>query len=223
VEHLWSLAIEEQYYLIWPILILSCPPKYNWYLVLGFIVLAIGTKAGLYLHAPATQFSKFPVCQFDAFGIGSLLSLIWVKKWNIPFASTWMWIFWLSSLLFPFQVFHFYGFSFLGKILPLYYIGCALFIYVAAKGIRGAPSYFFNNTFVIFLGKISYGIYLYHLFVPDFVKWSFLTYGIEIPSTSVLWIIYSLFTLLICSASWFLIEKPINQLKDRFAYKPARS
>lgn len=221
VEHLWSLAIEEQYYLIWPVLILSCPPKYNWHLIFGFIFLGIATKAGLYLHAPATQFSKFPVCQFDAFGIGSALSLIWTKKWNIPYAFVGMWIFWGLSLLFPFKVFYFYGFSFLGKILPLYYVGCALFIYSAAKGIKGVPAYFFNNSLVIFMGKISYGIYLYHLFIPDFVKWVFRTFQVDRPSSVILWIVYSALTLLICSASWFLIEKPINQLKDRFAYKPS--
>jgi len=223
VEHLWSRAIEEQYYLIWPFLMISCPPKYNGYLILGFILLGMTTKAGLYLHAPATQFSKFPVCQFDAFGIGSALSLIWTKNWNIPYASSWMWILWMLSLLFPFKVFYFHGFSFLGKILPFYYVGCAVFIYSAAKGIKGAASYFFNNTFVIFLGKISYGIYLYHLFVPDFVKWVFRINCIEVPSHEVRWIIYSTLTLLICSASWFLIEKPINHLKERFAYKPAGS
>ena len=221
VEHLWSLAIEEQYYLIWPVLILSCPPKYNWHLVLGFILLGMATRAGLYLQAPATQFSKFPVCQFDAFGVGSALSLLWQKEKPIPYAAALMWLFWMITLSIKLRWVQFYGISFLGQVIPFFAIGCAFFIYMAARGIRGIPGYFFNNPFVSYLGKISYGIYLYHLFIPDFVKWSFQINGLEIPSVEVRWIIYSLLTLLICSASWFLIEKPINQLKDRFAYKPA--
>lgn len=223
VEHLWSLAIEEQYYLIWPFLILSCPPKYNWHLVLGFIVLAMVTKAALYLHAPATQFSKFPVCQFDAFGVGSALSLLWLRDKPIPYAAAFMWLFWIITLSIKLHWIQFYGLSFIGQVIPFFSIGCAFFIYLAAKGIRGIPGYFFENSFVSYLGKISYGIYLYHLFVPDFVKWSFRSNGMEIPSIEILWMIYSGLTLLICSASWFLIEKPINQLKDRFAYKPDRN
>jgi len=221
VEHLWSLAIEEQYYLIWPFLLLSCPPRYNQYLIAGFILLGMSTKAVLYLHAPDTQFSKFPFCQFDAFGLGSALSLLWQRKVNIPFAGILMWVFWAAALSIPFKVFHFHGLSFLGQVLPLYYTGCALFIYVAAKGIKGIPGYFFDNSFVIYLGKISYGIYLYHLFVPDFVKWILPQMGLPMPSREVGWILYSLLTFSICSISWFLIEKPINQLKDRYAYKAA--
>jgi peptidoglycan/LPS O-acetylase OafA/YrhL len=221
VEHLWSLAIEEQYYLVWPVLLLSCPPRYNHYLIAGFILLGMGTKAMLYLNAPATQFSKFPVCQFDAFGLGSALALAWQKNIRIPYAGFLMWAFWICSLLVPLKIVHFHGLSFAGQVLPLYYTGCTLFIYLAAKGIGGPLRPFFDNSFVVYLGKISYGIYLYHLFVPDFVKWCFYKTDLSLPSTEVLWVLYSLLTLGICSLSWYLIEQPVNRLKDHFAYKPS--
>jgi peptidoglycan/LPS O-acetylase OafA/YrhL len=219
VEHLWSLAIEEQYYLIWPGLLLICPPKYNWWLVGGFIILAMGTKAYLYLQAPASQYSKFPVCQFDAFGLGSALSLLWRKNVRIPFAAFWFCLFWGISFFMKTEWLHFHGKSFLGQVIPFYFLGCMFLIYMGARGVAGPARHFFSNSFVIYLGKISYGLYLYHLFVPDLVHYGFRTFQLPFLPEMMMWVIYSAVTLGICSASWYWIEKPINGLKDRFSYR----
>lgn len=219
IEHLWSLAIEEQYYLIWPVLLLFCPPKYNGYLVTGFIFLAMGTRAVLYLHEPASQFSKFPVCQFDGFGIGSALALAWRSGIKIPFAWLGFAGFWALSFFMKTEWLHFHGKSFLGQVLPFYFIGCGFLIYMAACGIKGPASYFFNSSAVIFLGKISYGIYLYHLFVPDLVDYLIELANLPIPGLTLGWAIYGFFTLFICAASWYGIEQPINRLKNKFEYK----
>ena len=218
VEHLWSLAIEEQYYLVWPALLLACPPRYNWLLVITFIALAMVCKAVLYLDAPASQFSKFPVCQFDGFGIGSAIALVWRAGQRIRWAWFWFAAFWGLSFFMKWNVVHFHGKSFLGQVLPLYYIGCGMLIYLAAKGINGPLATFFNNSAVIFLGKISYGIYLYHLFVPDLVTVVFRFFQIPKPPVVGLWLIYSGVTFCICLLSWFGIEQPINRWKDRFKY-----
>lgn len=218
VEHLWSLAIEEQYYLIWPALLLFCPPRYNWHLVIGFIILAMGTKAILYLREPASQYSKFPVCQFDGFGIGSALALLWREKRTIPLAGLWFALFWGLSFFMKMEWLHFYGKSFLGQVFPLYYIGCGMLIYLAAKGIKGPAAHFFNFPFVNYLGKISYGIYLYHLFVPDLIKYLLFRIGMGPLPYFIMWLIYALVTLAICAISWNWIEQPMNRLKKRFTY-----
>jgi peptidoglycan/LPS O-acetylase OafA/YrhL len=222
IEHLWSLAIEEQYYLIWPILLLSCPPKYNHWLVLGFIAVGMASKTILYVHNPASQFSKFPFCQFDGFGIGSALALVWQRQIRLRFAVPLMWIFWTLGVSISLKFFHFKGLSLIGQVVPFYFTGCAFFIYLAAKGIEGPLAWFFNNRFVQYLGKISYGIYLYHLMVPDLVHWLFKTAGLEIPGVGWSYGLSSIFTLALCSLSWYAIEQPINRLKDRFAYKEIR-
>jgi len=219
VEHLWSLAIEEQYYLIWPILFLSCPPKWNYHLVFGFILLSMATKAGMYLQNPASQYSKFPLCQFDSFGIGSLLALLLNQKRRIPYAGFLMWVFWTITVAIKLRWFHFPGLSFIGQVFPFFFIGCVLYIHEAVEGFTGPASYFYNNRFVIYLGKISYGIYLYHLFVPDLIKWLFFKVQLPLPGMGWLWVIYSLVTLGICSFSWYAIEQPVNRLKDRYVYK----
>jgi peptidoglycan/LPS O-acetylase OafA/YrhL len=219
IEHLWSLAIEEQYYLIWPILLLACPPRYNHWLVLGFIFVGMASKTLLYMNNPASQFSKFPFCQFDGFGIGSALALAWQRNIRIRFAAPIMWGLWIFGVSISLKYFHFKGLSLIGQVVPFYFIGCALFIYQAARGIQGPLAWFFDNKFVQYLGKISYGIYLYHLMVPDLIYWFFAKAQIEPPGVWLNYLLSSVVTLGICSLSWYAIEQPINRLKDRFAYK----
>lgn len=221
VEHLWSLAIEEQYYLIWPLMLLATPPRYTLRLILAFILTGLAAKTFLYLNAPASQYSKFPLCQFDAFGIGSLLAWWHRQGKSIPFAAAAMWLFWTLALAFPLKwfPFHFRGLSLIGQVSPFFYLGCALFIHQAAKGIRGPIGFVFNQPFILFLGRISYGIYLYHLFVPDLVRYAFFRSGLEMPGEGLRWMMYSLLTLGICVFSWYAVEQPINRLKERFSYR----
>lgn len=218
IEHLWSLAIEEQYYLIWPAMILFCPGRYQFHLVLGFILLAVLCKAILYLNNPASQYSKFPVSQFDGFGMGSLLALFRRKGIEIPYAGWGFVLGWGISFFLKWNRFHFHGMSFLGQVLPFYFFGCACLIWLAAKGMRGIPGILFGNPIVLYLGKISYGLYLYHLFVPDFCSWLLSSCGIGLCPEGIFWVLACLVTLGITSLSWYFIEQPINRLKEIFSY-----
>lgn len=218
VEHLWSLAIEEQYYLIWPAMLLFCPPRFNWHLIIGFILIAIVTKAGLYLQNPASQYSKFPVSQFDGFGLGSALAL-WIREYRkLPLAFWGFVAFWGLSFFMKSEYLHFHGKSFIGQVFPFYFIGCTFLISIAINGISGPFRWFFDWSIVNYLGRISYGIYLYHLFVPDLLRHLFVLMGFEPLVSAAYWLVNGLVTLAICSLSWYGIEKPINRLKDYFRY-----
>jgi peptidoglycan/LPS O-acetylase OafA/YrhL len=220
VEHLWSLAIEEQYYLVWPALLLFCPPRYHYHLVIGFILLALGTKAVLYLQNPASQYSKFPVSQFDGFGLGSLLALLRRRGVEIPYAGWGFVLFWSISFFLKWSRFHVHGMSFLGQVFPFYFIGCALLIYMAARGMSGLPGFLLSNPVSLYLGKVSYGLYLYHLFIPNLCRWILRKTEIGLFSEPVMWVLFSILTLAITSLSWYLIEQPVNRLKDHFQYAP---
>ncbi len=219
IDHLWSLGMEEHYYLIWPALLLFTPRKYNLHLILAFIATGIITRGYFYLQDPESQFAKFTFCVFDSFGIGSLLAHYHRKGLKVP--GNW-WFYWLGFgvwVLLRSPIAHFYGKSFLTIIIPAYSIGCAFLIAMAVNGVKGISKPFFESKFVIYLGKISYGIYLYHLFVPDFCQWLAMQAGFEI-SKDLVWLpLWSAVCLAICSASWLWIEQPVNKLKNRFEYK----
>lgn len=218
IDHLWSLGMEEHYYLLWPGLLLFTPRRYNLHLILTFISIGILTRGYFYLDNPYTQYAKFSTCVFDAFGIGSLLAYGYRNGYKIP--GSW-WLYWAGFVVWimlrsPWA--HFHGKSFLAVIIPAYSIGCAFLVAMAVNGVKGVSKPLFENNLVIYLGKISYGIYLYHLFIPDLCVWLGRQLNVNVGKE---WYWLPLWVSIcygICTASWRLIEQPVNTLKNRFNY-----
>src|SRR6185437_13919219 len=51
-NHFWSLAVEEQFYLFWPWLIILIPTKYSEKIIIGLIGLSVLTKVYLFIYFP---------------------------------------------------------------------------------------------------------------------------------------------------------------------------
>jgi peptidoglycan/LPS O-acetylase OafA/YrhL len=116
-----------------------------------------------------------------------------------------------------FNVVSMVGMRFLFNVMSFWILGRAV--------IFGYKNYFgkiLEWRPVVYLGRISYGIYLYHLFIPPFVRIVLNHFKVQANFESDhLWIfvlIYISITVIIASASWFLLEKPLNQLKKYFNY-----
>jgi peptidoglycan/LPS O-acetylase OafA/YrhL len=99
-----------------------------------------------------------------------------------------------------------------------------LLILKACKGINGWIGKLLNLRIVIYLGKISYGLYVYHNFMPWLLRClngTETAYPLPIPHFNIPWTqkpapaLATEFTMLvvIASISWYLFEKPINDLK----------
>lgn len=107
-------------------------------------------------------------------------------------------------------------------------VAALLIYYCLFKNNNRVANYVFNNTWLIRIGKVSYGVYLYHLFVPELCTWIikiFASWNIDLFYNSAmpdaikpywLFIQYFSFLMVICAVSWKLIEKPINNLKKNF-------
>ena len=108
---------------------------------------------------------------------------------------------------------------------------CFFLIGSAVIGYTGIMAGFLENRVSVYLGKISYGIYLYHNFIFNhYHSWEWPTH----PTVRLLNRIYrnfpelkgsqffeliliSALTIAVASVSWHFFEKPINALKDRYA------
>lgn len=76
VQHLWSLAIEEQFYLLWPLVILTCPKRYR-IVIVGLI--AMGSMSWMGAHATTWSSSRLYFgtdTRVFALAIGSLLAIV---------------------------------------------------------------------------------------------------------------------------------------------------
>ena len=81
IDHLWSLAVEEQYYLIFPYLILFLPTKHYLKVLISMIFISIGIRIFLYLNGNdwMVQYVLMPTC-LDSFGLGGLLAYFFTFK-----------------------------------------------------------------------------------------------------------------------------------------------
>lgn len=238
VSHFWSLSTEEQFYIFWPLLIFFVPKKYYGRLFIGAILLAPMIRLGLSVLYNRYWFDwlstdvgasiyVLPFSSIDAFALGALISL-----WKIPHARQQ-----LAILAFIIPVIG-YGSQYLTSGVVEYPTALG-FVFPLANGLKQVWGYsllnyffavlisavvhdglfvrFLEQPWLAFLGRISYGLYVYHYAVIFF----FMRMQDVFPLTydQALWL--ALFcalpvTILLAYLSYRFLEKPLLDLKDRF-------
>ena len=242
IDHLWSLAVEEQYYLIFPYLILFLPAKTYKTTLVFMIILSVLLRIFLFFNGSPwmVQYVLMPTC-LDSFGIGGLLAYIFTFQKEFFLKGITAPSYFLMSLLmllgFLFfsrqyqlssnQVHHF-GNLVIERLVSS--IFCFFLIARAVKGYEGVMKWFLENSLISYFGKISYGLYLYHNFVYNFFhtpKTSLVLRGLDriqrfipmLTHTVIFELLYFFgITVLVATFSWYAIEKPINGLKKHFTY-----
>jgi peptidoglycan/LPS O-acetylase OafA/YrhL len=224
--HLWSLGAEEQFYLIWPFLIFFIREKYFKYLFPSMIAMSVLCKLCLYFYMPSNKFSEILTINcFDAFGVGASIALITVKKKDYNFLIDKMFWVYLIGMAVVSTIVYITGLLFLFRLSVS--IASALIILKASKGFVGVSGKILDNSILQYFGKISYGIYIYHNFAPWLmrcIRGKENRYPIPIPTFPMNWLhspvllmaMQFLLTIALASVSWFVIEKPILNLKKFF-------
>ena len=229
LSHLWSLAVEEQFYILWPWLIILVNKKFLPYLISLFIVIGISSN---YIFVNKNWWVAIftPAC-FDAFAIGGILSWLTLYRQDVIalIQPKFKWIFSIVIVLFLLDVFNL---SFLPRRTSHALLAVTIIYYCLFKNNNTIMNFILNNKWLMWIGKISYGVYLYHLFVPELWMWiikKFTLWNIDLffnkamPALIKPWWLFIQefsFLMLICFVSWKLIEKPINNLKRKFENKP---
>jgi peptidoglycan/LPS O-acetylase OafA/YrhL len=228
-SHFWSLSMEEQFYVIWPFIILSTPRKYLLKVILATVALAVISRFGCYfIGLNSTQVYVFPLTSLDALGLGALLAFFthYQKYYNHTkqnLCNFGLWIcfpiliFFIILELIMFKKIEIIEVLLKPTILALFYVWL---VSRAAEGFGGLLGKILELKPLVFIGKISYGLYIYHYFmIPvTFKLLQHLDSSNKIPVTLLI-ITESMFTFAIAVISWFLIEKPINNLKHQFSYE----
>ena len=229
-NHFWSLCVEEQFYLFFPFLVFFIPTNKlkNVFLVLIFI--GVFSRFLLYFfNAPLNSiYVLTPTC-FDAFGIGALLAYLYIfekeKLEKILDKRSSIIILVLVFILSLIISRHFIiNYKECRTVLErfLFSLCCFYFVGIAALGnYKGKIKLFLENPLVLYTGKISYGLYIFHNFVPYLMNIFAKKYNIAallyIKShlfTS--FIFYTLITFIIATLSWHIIEYPISKLKNKY-------
>ena len=216
VSPFWSLAVEQHFYLIWPWIVLFVPRQR---LAVTFIAAALGGLAfRLGIHWAgwnAIAVNVLTPTAFEPFGIGAFLAWIEFTR-NEDFSSIHkalavglvlmpaaLWLSWKHS-----------GSS--AHILMSSLAWGPLFFWLvagASRGFRGWCGRALQSSPVVYVGKLSYGIYLMHNLVFSQVppRWDRAYPGLR-------GIIALGVTLMLSAISYEFLEKPVRKLKTFFPY-----
>ena len=219
----WSLALLEQFYLLWPTLFLAIPKKWELRITLCLIAIAVLWRAWCF-QTEQSSFMWFvtPWAGYDQIGLGALVAILHARQKSNP-----MLILRLRKIgLYiagPASAFLLYGKD-LGNLASWHYIyeptlNCCFFIWLVdstARGHQGSIGRALSLPLICALGRASYSIFALHEFsvylLPAIIR-APLAPVLESPWQ---WIILIPETLLIAWLSYRFIETPINRLK-RFA------
>jgi len=222
LSHLWTLAVEEQFYIIWPFIMLFVPKRFLFKTIVIIISTGPVFRTVIFLFSngspAASDFIHIltPSCM-DSFGMGALLAyaliynlkIIDFLKSKLSLISIGCIIVIIVLLFTEENILSVLLFRFCVSVISLFIISKAL------TGFKGTLRYVFDNKALIYFGKISYGLYLYHKFIPSLLS----IFELPVPENMFLkFISYSLMLIAIASVSWYLIEKPVNGLKKHFSY-----
>jgi peptidoglycan/LPS O-acetylase OafA/YrhL len=231
--HLWTLAVEEQFYLVWPWIILFIADKHLPKVFIAMIFAGILFRVISVTYMTDQNIEIFPMLVLapaciDCFAAGALLAYYhnrgvvknyWMKWLLIGIIPVWL-----------FLILTHHRRTFIGMDRVFVSLFAVTIIDIANRGYTGITKKFLENSVVQYLSKISYSIYLYHLIVAVFfwkifaaAQHYFSGYDLtaigklaDSPYTS-FWI-YMLLAIGCASISWYCLEQPFNNLKKLVGY-----
>ena len=241
--HFWTLAVEEQFYLIWPLILFFAHSRRHalrlslWFFALTvFFLVSIYTLAAFAGARTHHLYDYFLLTQSGAIALGCATSLAMgsrfspsgrkpgthrlVRMYALPafFAGVAIYLYtsYLSGSLYLTDPIQFW----LG--LPAISIAAAATIPLVLRS--GLPRTLFSHPLLGWMGRISYGFYIYHILLqPLFdnlgARYTHQTTGNDYH------IVRALFAFLItCIVSWLsftFFEQPILSLKRYFPLNPS--
>ncbi|MGZ3862608.1 MAG: acyltransferase family protein [Bacteroidia bacterium] len=225
-NHFWSLAVEEQFYLFWPWLIILLPSKHTEKIIITLIAVSVITKFYIFAKYPDRWManSYFTLSCMHALGIGALVAYWSIYRKNIiAYFSDFKWVY--TSMIVYFSLHYIAYFNkldwYIETLDNVLFAGMsAIIINLAAQNkFESTAKKILENKFIVYSGKISYGLYVFHLFVPAFF-WEFLSNkaGMQITNKYTAFIVFYFITFAMAHISWKLMEKPLNDLKSKFPY-----
>ncbi|MGI4855168.1 MAG: acyltransferase family protein [Janthinobacterium lividum] len=204
VGHLWSISIEEQFYLLFPAAMRKLSPRGICYLALVMILSAnLALARFTHVHADLdTHVWSSTLVGFEMFAAGILLALAdknlpaWSQCQSLVAACTvpvvWFAVAYLTPIKRP---------GTLASDLPILCVAYAL-VAVACCVLITAVQKLKANAFGVWLGTLSYGLYVYHIpMIRLFHSRSKLAF---LP------------TLLCAALSYRFLESPLLKMKKRF-------
>ncbi len=219
LSHLWSLAVEEQFYLIWPLVVLLIPRKPL------AVVCALLIAAGYYIriHTDIVFGQEWsiasyvlPHCRMDGLAAGSLMAIL-VHLGFVTFAPLQRQV--VRDLTFGLGMTTLYlllagNTHWRGEVVALTFMGV---LYLALSP-DGRVRRLCEHPFLMHIGMFSYGMYVFHQMFRVVYEYYFRTgleaLGLPIGVVQVIYMVLAIgVTYVLARLSWRYIEERFIKMK----------
>lgn len=220
VSHFWSLAVEEQFYLLWPLIFLkSGRDEIGLRMAISLVLIGVVYRLWALNSSISEAFLwdfLTPAC-LESLGFGAILAHTWEWKSTRFLGKSFLS---LSALLLLIV--------FLTRLNVLsaewrhhtFVLWCVVLIWLACRANRLLLDGVLLHPMIRYLGMISYGLYIWHNFMGFPWHWLAKAGGfperLEFGFGAVVG--KSLLTVLFATMTWYGFERPLLRLKNRFHY-----
>ena len=216
--HLWSLSVEEQFYFIWPLIILFIYKNKNSLLLVSFLfLLASFTFSFFYFSSNPDAFYYHPFVRFWELLVGALISIFLIRsKKATYFANSYLYnlfykflsLFGFILILISYFLLDNTKYSSLYLLFPV--IGTSLII---AFPVQSKINNLLSSRILVFIGLVSYPLYLWHWPIYSFLN------ILDSGNPSSLFLCLGLFLAFILSIfTYRFIEIPLKNLNIKSGY-----
>lgn len=210
-QHYWSLSVEEQFYIVVPLLIIAAVwvarrwGKFNHRQILVAVLLVVGVASFAYsiYDTSVSRSSAYFVTTTRAweFALGGLVALapeLRPRKWHHPLSWAALGVMVVCAFLFNDQT------EFPGYMAALPVVAAAVLLWMGDSGDFWAPQWLTHNRLVQIVGDTSYSIYLWH--------WPLIIIYIQLrgaPGWKAM-LALSVLMVVLSAATKYLVEDPIR-------------
>jgi peptidoglycan/LPS O-acetylase OafA/YrhL len=227
-SHLWSLAVEEQFYLVAPLMIRWLSPRRLPAALVAIVVAAPILRTLLFLHVHEFDVTRIMPSRADTLALGMLAAVLWRSRTSRLWLQNRMgWLYLAAAALFS-------GYGFLCWYMPgtrslgiasfgLSWVGIfyALLLLIALNAPGGWFAGSMRAAWLREVGRVSYCMYIIHLACALFLYYALLHSRPEITDLRGAAVALGsvVVTYLVARVSWTVFEGPLLRMGHHFQYK----
>jgi peptidoglycan/LPS O-acetylase OafA/YrhL len=225
--HFWSLSIEEQFYVVWPLVVYAASRRVLKYVCVALVILSPVLRF-MALHEGISKYYIYSITVFrlEGLALGALLALASRDaslRCQIRRLAPFMWMAATAALI---AVFSSSGTGYLTPAMAVYgytsvAVLCGVFVSygIERSGTNTRFARFLRQPWLVRFGKYSYGLYVWHMPIAEQVRKAGDQVRIRFGFS---WMLLPLMLLIALAASyaaawisWRFIEAPFARLKER--------
>ena len=223
ISHFWTLAVQEQFYLFWPLIVLFLPGAWMKFTFPGLILTSLVFRYYCIATDASYLVRWFNVLgNLDTFAAGGILAyasmknpaLIVERKTRLWSGAVAFLCLFVAVAMRPLSLDN--PLSILIELFESVFMGWL--VACSVTGFRGWVGKILSWHPLAYLGQVSYGVFVYHVLISILLLPVFVHFGCggeDAVSIVVRFFVQSLISILAATLSWLFFEQPLLQARKK--------